>query len=102
MVWSRINLPKIKDGPFVINAGEYKSTGTHWIAFYVDSHHETYFHSSEVKHIREEVKRFRCNKNIKTNIYRMQTNDSIMYECICIGFLNFMLKGKILLDRLGY
>ena len=30
-VYSRINLPKIKDGTYVINIGEYELIGTHWI-----------------------------------------------------------------------
>ena len=29
--YSRNNLPKIKDGAYVINLDEYKSIGTHWI-----------------------------------------------------------------------
>ena len=35
-VYSRNNLPKIKDGAYVINLDEYESTGTHWIALYVN------------------------------------------------------------------
>ena len=31
-VYSRNNLPKIKDGTHVIDVDEYKSIGTHWIA----------------------------------------------------------------------
>ena len=31
-VFSRNNLPKIKDGAYVINLGEYKSIENHWIA----------------------------------------------------------------------
>ena len=34
VVLSRNNSPKIKDGAYVINLDEYKSIGTHWIAFY--------------------------------------------------------------------
>ena len=30
-VYARNNLPKIKDGAYLINIGERKSTGTHWI-----------------------------------------------------------------------
>ena len=29
-VYSRNNLPKTKDGNYVINLDEYKSIGTHW------------------------------------------------------------------------
>ena len=31
-VYSRNNLPKMKDGAYVINLDEFKSIGTHWIA----------------------------------------------------------------------
>ena len=34
-VYSRNNLPKIKDGAYVINLDQFKSIGTHWIALYV-------------------------------------------------------------------
>ena len=33
---SRKNLPKIKDGAYVIHFDKYKSIGTHWIALYVN------------------------------------------------------------------
>ena len=32
-VYSRINLPEIKDGAYVINIDKYKSIGTHCIVF---------------------------------------------------------------------
>ena len=31
-VYSRDNLPKIKDGTYVINLDQYSDIGTHWIA----------------------------------------------------------------------
>ena len=34
-VCSRNNLPKIKDGAYVINLDAFKSIETHWIALYV-------------------------------------------------------------------
>ena len=37
-------------------------------------------------------------KNIKTNIYCVQANDSIMCGYFCIGFIDFMLAGKTLTD----
>ena len=36
-VYSRHNLPKIKDETYVINLAEIKSIGTHWIALYVNN-----------------------------------------------------------------
>ena len=38
------------------------------------------------------------NKNIKTNIFRIQAYHSIMCGYFCIGFIDFMLKGKILTE----
>ena len=38
------------------------------------------------------------NKNIKTNIFRIQAYNSIMCENFCIGFINFMLAGKTLTE----
>ena len=42
------------------------------------SNHATYFDSFGVGHIPKEIKRFRGNKNIITNIYRIQAYNSIM------------------------
>ena len=56
----------------------------------------TYFDSFGVEHIPKEIKTFISNKNIKTNIFRIQAYDSIMCGYFCIGFINFMLKGKTL------
>ena len=38
------------------------------------------------------------NKNITTNIYRMQAYDSIMCGYFCIAFIDFMLKSKNFLE----
>ena len=57
-----------------------------------------YFDSFEVEHIPKEIKRFIENKNIKTNIFRIQAYDSIMGGYFCIGFTDFILKGKRLTD----
>ena len=38
------------------------------------------------------------NKKIKASIFRIQAYDSIMCGYFCIKFINYMLKGKTLLD----
>ena len=58
-VYWRNNLPKIKDGAYVINLDGLKSIGTHWRTFYGNGNSSEYF---------------------------------------CIGFIDFMLKGKSSLD----
>ena len=57
-----------------------------------------YFDSFGVEHIPKEIRTFSSNKNIKTNIFRIQANDSIMCGYFCIGFIDFMLTGKTLTD----
>ena len=54
----------------------------------------TYFDSFGVKYIPKEIKKFIGNKNIITNIYRIQAYDSIMCGYVCIGFIDFILKGE--------
>ena len=38
------------------------------------------------------------NKNIKTNIFRVQDNNSIMCGYFCILFIEYMLQDKTLTD----
>ena len=65
---------------------------------YVHNNDVTYFDSFGVEHIPKEIKTFINNKNIKTNIFRIQAYDSIMCGYFCIGFIDFMLTGKTLID----
>ena len=57
-----------------------------------------YFDSFGVEHIPKEIKKFIGNKNIITRISRIQAYDSIMCGYFRIAFIDFMLKGKSLLD----
>ena len=63
---------------YVINYDKCKSVETHWIALYVK-----YFNIFWVEYIPKDIKRFIGNKNVTTNINRIQANDSI----ICWYFL---------------
>ena len=98
-VYSRDNLPyKIKNGAYVINLDEYYDIGTHWIALYVNNKTVTYFDSFGIEDICKEVKKFIGNRNIISNIYRIQYYDSSMYGYFCIGFIDYMFKSKSLTD----
>ena len=97
-VYSRNNLSKIKDRAYIINLDEYESIGTQWIALYVNAEYITYFDTFGVEHIPKEMKKFIGNKIIITNIYRIQVFDSIMCGYFPIAFIDFMLKGKSLLE----
>ena len=97
-VYSRENLPRIRDGAYIINLDDQSDIGTHWIALYLQNTDVTYFVSFGVEHIPKEIKTFICNKSIKTKIFRIQAYDSIMCGYFCIGFIDFMLTGKTLTD----
>ena len=58
-----------------------------------------YFDSFGIEHIPSEINKFISNKNIKSNIFRLQAYDSIMCGYYCIEFINYMLKGKKFLDH---
>ena len=62
------------------------------------SYDAIYFDSFGVEHIPKEIKKFIGNKNIIKNIYIIKAFDLILCGYFCIGFIDFMLKDKILLD----
>ena len=106
-VYSRNNLPnKIKKGAYVINLDEYENTGTQWVSLFVKPNYTVYFDSFGVEHIPKEINKFIRSKelghairnDIKSNIFRIQAYNSIMCGYFCIEFINYMLKGKTLLD----
>ena len=59
---------------------------------------DIYFDSFGVEHVPKDIKKFIGHKNIKTNIFRVQSNNSIMYGYFCIRFIDFMPAGKTLID----
>ena len=81
-IYSRDNLSRIKDG----------------VALYVQNNDVSYFDSFGIEHIPKEIRTFIGNKNIKTNILRIQAYDSIMCGYFGIGFIDFMLEGKALTE----
>ena len=68
------------------------------LLYFVKKNKIVYFDSFGVEHIPEKIKKFIGNKNIKANIYRIQANYSVMCGYFCIGFIDFMLTGKTLID----
>ena len=81
-VFSRDNLYKIKDGANIIKLDEYSDIGTHWVALYVQNNNNNVicFDSFGEEQIPKEIKALinrplssaLHNKNIKTNIFRVQ------------------------------
>ena len=91
----------------MINLDEYSDIGTHWVALYLQNNNSViYFDSFGVEHIPKKIKAFinrplssaLHNKNMKTNIFRIQAYDSITCGYFCIGFIDFMNAGKSLTE----
>ena len=82
----------------MVNLDEYADVGTHWIVLFCNRSEIVYFNIFGVEHVPEEIKKFVWNKNIIANIFRVQTNNSVMCRYFCIGFVDFMLAGKKLTD----
>ena len=95
-----INLPKVKDGAYLINLDEFKSIWTHWIALYVNGNNRSasydaiYFDSFWVENILSKIKKILGNKNIITSNYKIQAYDLIMCGYFCIGFIYFVKIAK--------
>ena len=63
------------------------------MVLYVNGNNVRNFDSYEVEHIPPKIKNSKGNKNIAASIYRIR----VMCEYVCIGFIDFILKGKSLL-----
>ena len=58
-VYSRDNLPEIKDGAYEINLAESSNIETHRVTLYVSkANNVTYFDSFRVEHIPKDIKAF--------------------------------------------
>ena len=53
--YSRDNLPRKKDGAYIISLDEYSDIRTHLIALYVLNNDATYFDSFGIEHIPKEI-----------------------------------------------
>ena len=51
-----------------------------------------------MEHVPKEITKFVNHKNVTVNISRIQVYHSIKCGYFCVGFINFMCKGKTLTD----
>ena len=68
------------------------------LLYFVNRSEIVYFDSFGVEHVPEGINEFVGNKNIITNIFRVQANNSVICGYFCIGFIDFMLAGEKLTD----
>ena len=69
-VFSRENLPTIKDGAYAINLNDKQSKGTRWVSLFIDRNTAVYFDSLGIKCISKEVLNKIKDKSITHNISR--------------------------------
>ena len=79
-VSSRNNLPRIKDGAYIINLDNENSKGTHWVSSFIDRNTAVYCYSFWIEYIPQEVINKLKNKSVTHNTSRIQDNESIMYD----------------------
>ena len=72
------------------------------MALFCNKNEIVYFNSFGVERVTEEIKEFVGNKNLKANIFRVYTNDSVMCGYFCMGFIDFKLASKNLTDYNGF
>ena len=83
--------------------------GTHYVTLYVQNNDASYFDFFGAEHIPKQTKAFinrllssaLQNKNIKTNIFRIQAYDSIMRGYFYMEFIDFVLAKKILTEYIN-
>ena len=56
----------------------------------------TYFGSLDVEHVPNGIKIFIDKSAVVGSIFKIQAYDSVICGNFCIGFINFILKGKSL------
>ena len=100
-VVSRDNLPRIKNGAFVIDLDEKQSKGTLWVSLLIDKYMVVYLDSFRIEYIPQEVLNKIKHKSITHNIFRIQDDDSIMCGFYCIAFIEYMIAEKTLLDYIN-
>ena len=96
--FSRNNLPRIKDGAYIINLDDKNIKVTHWVSLFIDRNIAVYLDSFGIEYIPLEVLNKIRDKSITRNIFRIQDNESILCGFYCITFIEYMLAGKTLLD----
>ena len=100
--FSKDNLPRIKDGKYVINLFDKQSKGTHWLSLFFDRHTAVYFDSFKIEYISQEVLSKIKDKFITHKIFRIQDDDFIICGFYCIVFIEYMLAEQTLLEYTSF
>ena len=74
------NLPRVKDGAYVVNLNDKKSNEANWFSLFIDINTAVYFDSFEIEYTPQELLNKIRDKSVTQNKFRIQDNDSIMYR----------------------
>ena len=72
-----------------MNLDDKKSKGIHWASLFINRNTAVYFESSGIEYIPQEVLNKIRDKSISRNIFRMQSDDSVMCGFYCIAFIEY-------------
>ena len=99
-VFSRNNLPRIKDGAHVTNLDDEKSKVTQWFSLFSDINTAVFVDFFEAEYTPQKaLNKIRLiRKLITLNIFRIQDNNSVICGFYCIAFIEYMVVGQTLLD----
>ena len=100
-VFSRNNLPGIKDRVYIASLGDKNSKGKHWVSLFIDKYTTVYFDSFGIKYVPLVVLNKIKDKSLTHNIFRIQDNESIMCWFHCIAFIAYIVAAKSLLDYIN-
>ena len=79
----------------IISFNDKQSKRTHWVSLFIEKNAGVYFDSFRIEYITQEVIE---DESITHNVFRIQSDDSIMCGFYCITFIEYMIAGKTLLD----
>ena len=65
---------------------------------YANDNTITFFDSFGAEHFPKKIKKFVNGSTMIINIFRIQSYDSVTCGHFCVGFIDFILKGKSLID----
>ena len=81
----------------VINLDDKQSKETHLVSLFIDRDKALYFDCFAIEYIPQDVLNKIKDKSINHNIFRIQTDGSIMCGLYCIVFIEYIITGKIFL-----
>ena len=86
-MFSRDNLPRIKDRGHVINFDKKQNQKTHWVSLFIIRNRAVYFDLSGIVYIPHKVLRKNKDKSIIQDKFGIKSDDCIMCRFYCIAFI---------------